>query len=61
MLVIDASAVAEPLLGRPAGDSVAGNCASTASTSTRPTCSMSKVLSALRRVVTAGDAVARTR
>ena len=59
MLVVDASAVAELLLGRPAGDSVARQLREHGFDLHAPHLLDVEVLSALRRVVTAGDASPR--
>ena len=56
MLVVDASAVAELLLGRPPGDSVARQLREHGFDLHAPHLLDVEVLSALRRVVTAGDA-----
>jgi predicted nucleic acid-binding protein len=56
MLVVDASAVGELLLGRPAGDSVAARLREHAFDLHAPELLDVEVLSALRRVVAAGDA-----
>src|SRR5438045_4015305 len=58
MLVVDASAVAELLLGRPAGESVAQRLREHAFDVHAPYLLDVEVLSALRRVVAAGDASA---
>ncbi len=59
MLVIDASAIAELLLGRTAGAAVAGHLADHAFDLHAPHLLDVEVLSALRRVVAAGDATAQ--
>jgi predicted nucleic acid-binding protein len=56
MLVVDASAVAELLLGRPAGESVAQRLREHGFDLHAPHLLDVEVLSALRRVVAAGDA-----
>jgi len=56
MLVVDASAVAELLLGRPAGETVARRLREHAFDLHAPHLLDVEVLSALRRVVAAGDA-----
>ena len=56
MLVVDASAVAELLLGRPAGESVAQRLREYEFDLHAPHLLDVEVLSALRRVVAAGDA-----
>ena len=56
MLVVDASAVTELLLGRPAGDSVARHVADLGSALHAPHLVDVEVLSALRRLVTSGQA-----
>jgi predicted nucleic acid-binding protein len=58
MLVVDASAVAELLLGRPAGETVATTLRAYAFDLHAPHLVDVEVLSALRRVVAAGDATA---
>lgn len=58
MLVVDASAVAELLLGRPAGESVSLRLREHAFDLHAPHLLDVEVLSALRRVVAAGDASA---
>ena len=56
MLVVDATAVTELLLGRPAGDSVARHVADHGSALHAPHLVDVEVLSALRRLVTSGQA-----
>jgi predicted nucleic acid-binding protein len=58
MLVVDASAVGELLLGRPAGEAVARRLADHGFDLHAPHLLDVEVVSALRRVVTAGDASA---